>query len=120
MTPARRPTARSLLALAKRAARDKQAEEVVILDLRRLCDFTDYFMICHGNTSRQTQAIAEHIERKLRASKRRPGHVEGMQPGDWILMDYVDFVVHIFTNERRSFYDLERLWGDAPKIRTTG
>lgn len=120
MTAVRRPIARTLLTLAKRAARDKQGEEIVILDLRRLCDFTDYFMICHGNTSRQTQAIADHIEEKLRASDRRPGHVEGTQPGEWILMDYIDFVIHIFTHERRSFYDLERLWGDAPKIRTTG
>jgi ribosome-associated protein len=120
LSPARRPGVRSLLAIAKRAARDKQAEEVVILDLRRLCDFTDYFLICHGNTYRQTQAIADHIEEKLRSSNRRPGHIEGIRPGDWILMDYVEFVIHIFTHERRNFYDLERLWGDAPKIRTTG
>ncbi len=120
MSTARRFTARSLLGVANRAARNKQAEDVVILDLRRLCDFTDYFMICHGGSQRQTQTIANHIEEKLRAHGRRPGHTEGLQPGDWILMDYMDFVIHIFTRERRVFYDLERLWGDAPKIRTTG
>jgi len=108
-----------VLATARRAALDKQAEDMVILDLRGLCDFTDYFVICHGSTRRQAQAIADHIEEKLRAVGRRPDHVEGASPGDWILMDYVDFVVHIFTRERRAFYDLERLWGDAPKVRST-
>ncbi len=118
MSPAPRGAARSFLAEAKHAAIDKQAEDLVILDLRRLCDFTDYFIICHGNTRRQTQAIAESIEDKLRAAYHRPAHVEGMNPGDWILMDYGDYVIHVFTRERRVFYNLERLWGDAPKIRS--
>jgi ribosome-associated protein len=108
-----------VLAAVRRAALEKQAEDMVILDLRGLCDFTDYFVICHGNTRRQAQAIADQIEEKLRAIGRRPDHVEGASPGEWILMDYVDFVVHIFTRERRAFYDLERLWGDAPKVRPT-
>lgn len=117
MSPAPRGAARSFLAEARRAALDKQAEDVVILDLRRLCDFTDYFIICHGNGRRQTQSIAEHVEERLAAAFHYPDHVEGAHPGDWILMDYGDYVIHIFTRERRTFYDLERLWGDAPKVR---
>lgn len=118
MSPSPRSAARSFLAEARRAALDKQAEDLVILDLRQVCDFTDYFVICHGSTRRQTQAIAEHVEQKLAQAYHYPGHIEGMQPGDWILMDYGDYVIHIFTRERRVFYDLERLWGDAPKVRS--
>lgn len=117
MSPAPSSAAKSFLAEVGHAALDKQAEDLVILDLRRVCDFTNYFVICHGNNRRQTQAIAESIEEKLRAAYHRPDHVEGTQPGDWILMDYGDYVIHIFTRERRLFYDLERLWGDAPKVR---
>jgi ribosome-associated protein len=120
MSRPRRSALRAVLGEARRAALAKQAEDLVILDLRRLCDFTDFFIICHGNSRRQTQAIAEHVEEKLRAGAgRRPDHVEGLQQGDWILMDFGDFVLHVFTRERRLFYDLERLWGDAPKIRIT-
>jgi len=89
----------------------------VLLDLRGLSDFTDYFLICHGQSERQVLAIVDHIEERLaREAGRRPQHVEGRRGGDWVLMDYVDFVVHVFREERRDFYRLERLWGDAPTI----
>ena len=97
------------------AALDKQAEDPVVLDLHGLSDVTDYFLIFHGNSDRQVLAIVDSIEQRLRQEfDRRASHVEGRQLGDWVLMDYVDFVVHVFLEERRQFYRLERLWGDAP------
>ena len=98
------------------AALDKKALDVAVLDLTDLGSITDYFIVCHGLSSRQVQAIADRVEEKLREIKLRPGHVEGYDAGEWILMDYVDFVVHIFTEEKREFYDLERLWSDARKV----
>ena len=99
------------------AALDKQAADPVILDLRGLSDVTDYFLICHGNSDRQVLAIVDSIEDRLRREfKRRPSHIEGRRSGDWVLMDFVDFVVHVFQKDRRQFYRLERLWGDAPSV----
>lgn len=87
-----------------------------MLDLRGLADFTDWFLICHGASARQVGAIAdaigETLERNLGVA---PGHVEGKRAGDWVLLDYIDFVVHVFLQERRAYYGLERLWGDAPR-----
>lgn len=89
----------------------------MVLDVRGLSDVTDYFIICHGNSDRQVLAIADGIETTLRQSLgRKPSHVEGRKTADWVLMDYVDFLVHVFLEERRGFYRLERLWGDAPQI----
>jgi ribosome-associated protein len=100
---------------------DRKAEEPVVLDLRGRSDVTDFFLICHGNSDRQVRAIAESIEERLvRDLGRRPSHVEGRGTFDWILMDYVDFVVHIFRDDRRQFYRLERLWGDAPSVDLSG
>ena len=104
------------LRFAVEAARDKKALDIVVLDLQGLASFTDYFLICTGGSHRQIETIADEIEEKLKEAKRRPSHVEGYPRGDWILMDYVDFVVHIFTPASRSYYDLERLWGDAKRI----
>ncbi len=99
------------------AARDKKAEDIVVLDLRGLSDVTDYFVICHGTNERQVVAIADAVEERLsRTLGRSPAHVEGRRTSDWILMDYIDFVVHVFAEEKRAFYRLERLWGDAPRI----
>ena len=99
------------------AALDRQAEDPVILDLRGRSDVTDYFLICHGNSSRQVLAIVDGIEEWLRREfQRRPSHVEGRRSGDWVLMDYIDFVVHVFRQDRRQFYRLESLWGDAPSF----
>ena len=99
------------------AALDKQAGEPVVLDLRGLSDVTDYFLICHGSSDRQVLAIVDSIGERLRREfERRPSHVEGRRSGDWVLMDFIDFVVHVFQEDRRQFYRLERLWGDAPSI----
>ena len=99
------------------AARDRKAEQIVALDLRGLSDVTDVFVICHGSSERQVAAIAEQIEDRLRTEfRRKPAHVEGRRHADWVLMDYIDFVVHIFHEPKREFYRIERLWGDAPLI----
>ena len=102
---------------ALEAAVDKKALEPVVLDLRGLSDVADFFLLCAGTSDRQVQAIAEGIEERLSVQfKRRPSHVEGRRHGDWILLDYIDFVVHVFREETRRFYRLERLWGDAPAL----
>lgn len=99
------------------AAVDKKALETVVLDLRGLSDVTDHFVICHGTADRQVVAIADNIERTLREAGIKPISVEGRRSGDWVLMDFVDFVVHVFNEDKRDFYRLERLWGDAPTQR---
>ncbi len=98
-----------------RYAADKKAGEVVELDLRGVLGYTDYFVICSGNTDRQTKAIHDGIlEGCKREHETLPRRVEGLSKRDWILMDYLDVVVHIFTPETRAFYRLEQLWGEAP------
>lgn len=101
---------------AVRAALDKKAQDVVVLDLREAPAFTDFFILCSGNSQRQVKAIADAVEEALRAGNVRPSHVEGYDRGDWILMDFFTFIVHVFTPQTRSFYALERLWGDAERI----
>jgi ribosome-associated protein len=82
-----------------------------------LCDFTDWFVIAHGSSDRQVAAIAEAVEERVKAAcARSPRHVEGLRVGEWVLLDYYDFVVHVFQEERRRFFGLERLWGDAPRV----
>jgi ribosome-associated protein len=103
------------LVKAVEAARDKQAGNAVVLDLRRAAAFTDYFFICTGRNVRQVKAIADTIEEALRPSRVRPTLVEGYDRAEWILMDFFDFVVHIFTPDARQFYALERLWGSAER-----
>jgi ribosome-associated protein len=105
-----------MVRIAVEAARDKKAENILVLDLHGLASFTDYFLICSGTSNRQLKTIADEVEEKLRVSKRKPSHVEGYPKGEWILMDYVDFVVHIFTAPSRAHYDLERLWGDGRRL----
>ena len=98
-----------------RFAVDKKAIEVVELDLRGVLGYTDYFLICSGNTPRQTKAIHDGILEGLkREHQTLPRRVEGASQADWILMDYLDVVVHVFTPETRDFYRLEQLWGEAP------
>ena len=98
------------LSEAIEAAFDKKAQDAVVLELGDVCSFTDYFLICTGTSTRHNQTIADHIEETLKKYGVRALHVEGRSEGEWILMDYVDFVVHIFSARAREFYDLERLW----------
>jgi ribosome-associated protein len=104
------------VAKAVRAALDKKAADVVVLDLRNTSAFTDFFVLCSGTSQRQVKAIADAVEDALRAAKVRPAHVEGYDRADWILMDFFTFIVHVFTPQTRTFYALERLWGDAERI----
>jgi ribosome-associated protein len=101
---------------AVRAALDKKAQDVVILDLRHTPAFTDYFVLCTGLNVRQVKAIADAVEEALRAARVRPSHIEGYERSEWVLMDYFTFVVHVFTPQMRAFYALDRLWGDAERI----
>ena len=107
-------TSHDFARLAGKFALDKQARDIVILDLRELATVTDYFVICSGAADVHVKAIAENIKEGLAEVDQRSWHVEGAAYGSWILMDYVDFVVHIFLSESREYYGLERLWGDAP------
>ena len=105
-------------ALAERiasVASDKKAQDIRVFDLRGIVSYTDFFVICTGNTERQTKAIQEGIRQDLKdAEGILPRRVEGDSEGRWILMDYLDCIVHVFTPDARSFYRLEQLWGDAP------
>ena len=104
------------LRIAVNAADDKKASDLVILDISKITSFANYFLLCTGDSSRQMQAIADEVEKQLKASGIRPSHVEGYQNSEWILLDCMDLVVHIFSKNARAFYDLERLWRDAPKM----
>ena len=102
--------------LAVSAAQDKLALDLTVLDLRKDTAFTDFFIVCTGANSKQVQAIADNIEASLRGAGQKPALVEGYQRGEWILLDYFTFIVHIFLPNRRTFYALERLWGGAEPI----
>lgn len=99
------------------AAEDKMAENLVILDVGEVADFTQYFIIASGTSDRQVQAIADNIQDKMKENKILPAGIEGYSEGKWILMDYDDVVIHIFYEPMRVLYDLERLWHDAKKVR---
>ncbi len=104
------------LRIAVNAADDKKANDLVILDISKITSFANYFLLCTGDSSRQMQAIADEVEKQLKATGIRPSHVEGYQNSEWILLDCMDLVVHIFSKNARAFYDLERLWRDAQKM----
>lgn len=101
---------------AARAAADKQAEDIVILDVHELIVITDLFVVCTGTSDRQVRTLVEEIEKALRALGYKPVRREGEHESRWVLLDYVDVVVHVFAPEERVFYDLERLWRDAPRV----
>ena len=101
--------------IADHAAGEKKAEDVVLLDLREVASFTEFFLICNGANPKQVQAISDSVEERLRKSGKRPMHIEGYASAEWILLDYGDFIVHIFSSASRRFYDLERLWRDAKR-----
>jgi ribosome-associated protein len=116
--PGRQPDAeesRQAAVAAARAAAAKQAEHITILDVHGLIVITDYFVICSGATERQVRTIVEEIEKALRELGRKPVRREGESERRWVLLDYVDLVVHVFTEQEREYYELERLWGDAPR-----
>jgi ribosome-associated protein len=104
------------LKIAVNAADDKKAHDLVALDISKIASFADYFLICTGDSSPQMQAIADEVEKRLKACGIRPSHVEGFQNSEWILMDYADLVIHIFSKNARIYYDLERLWRDSKKL----
>lgn len=102
---------------AIRACLEKKAEEITILELEKGSGaFTDYFLVCSGTNPRQVQAISDEVELRLKATGLRPTHIEGYRQAEWVLLDYVDFVVHIFSEKARKFYDLERLWKSARRM----
>jgi ribosome-associated protein len=117
-TEKRRKTQRlpKQIAAAVRAADDKKALDLTVLDLRKAAGFTDYFVICSGTNPRQIRTIADAVTESLSALGVKPAHVEGYSIGEWILLDYFDFIVHIFAQETRTFYGLERLWGSAERV----
>ena len=101
---------------ALRAAEDKKATDLVVLDLRKAAGFTDFFVICSGSNPRQIRASADSVMAALADEGVKPAHVEGYDRSDWVLLDYFDFIVHVFMPETRLFYGLERLWGNAERI----
>lgn len=108
------------ITLAVKAADDKKASELVVLDLRKANGFTDYFVICSGTNTRQLRAIADSVVETLAVEGEKPTHIEGYNGSEWILLDYFDFIVHVFAPEARAFYGLERLWGDAEAVKDSG
>ena len=115
MNPASEPAASTAERVrgAVAAALDRKAQDLRVLHLGPVSDFTDYFLICSGTSERQVQAISEAIQESLAAGGVRPLHVEGQRSGNWVLLDYGDLVAHVFQPEPRQFYGLERLWSDA-------
>jgi ribosome-associated protein len=105
-----------LVRRAGELALERKAQDVVVLDLTGISSATDYFLLATGNSDVQVKAIAEHILEELKKSGDRPEHIEGMEGGRWVLLDYIDYVVHVFHPQAREFYQLESLWGDAPRL----
>ena len=112
----RKKSGEELAKLCVRTALEKKAENPVIIDVRKLCSFTDFFVILTGRSTRHVQSIAEAIETELRTKRLSTGNAEGLQEGTWVLLDYSDIAVHIFYAETRKFYDIEGLWHDAPRV----
>lgn len=109
-------TTQDTVVTCARLARDKKAMDVRALDVRETATFTDYFLLCSGMSDRQVTAVAHHIEETLRKEGHRPLGVEGLREGRWVLLDYGDFVVHVFLDSVREFFKFDRLWGSAPEI----
>ena len=109
-------SSRDLAVAAARAAAEKQGERVVVLDVRELIVITDYFVITSGGSQRQVRTIVEEIEKALRDVGRKPIRREGVEDWRWVLLDFFDVVIHVFADEERDYYDLERLWRDAPTL----
>ena len=117
MTDLNKEKRNGLVLEAARAAADKKANDIVVLDVSEILVITDHFLICSGNTERQVATIADEIERRLlQLNSVKPARREGNREARWVVLDYVDFVVHVFHTEDREYYDLERLWSDAPLV----
>ena len=112
----RAKSSRELALLCLRAALEKKAEDPVVLDVRKLCSFTDFFVIISGRSTRHVQGLAEAVETELRSKRLSAARSEGLSEGTWVLLDYTDVVVHIFYSETRKFYDIEGHWHDATRI----
>ncbi len=112
--------AEATVRLVARAALDKKAEELVVLDLQRLSTVADYFLVCSARSTSQMDTIAEAVQAALKSNGVRLRHREGTAASGWILLDYGDVVVHVFLDATRAFYALERLWGDAPILSVEG
>jgi ribosome-associated protein len=113
---AKTPKLPKAIAAVIEAAQNRKASGVVVLDLKKAGAFTDHFVICSASNPRQVQAIADAVEEALKGQKQRPSLVEGYARAEWILLDYFDFVVHVFSKHARDFYGLDRLWGSATRI----
>ena len=105
-----------LLKMAVKAADDKRAEDILALDMKGISLIADYFIICHGNSDKQVQAIAREIKEKAQENGYDVKRMEGFDEGTWVLIDLGDVVAHVFHRDERSYYNLERLWGDAPQV----
>jgi len=110
------PTSRDVAITAARAAADKQAADIVVLDVSTTLVITDHFVICTASSDRQVKSVLEAIEEAIRGLGERPTRREGEAGAGWSLLDYIDVVVHVFGTEERAYYDLERLWRDAPRL----
>jgi ribosome-associated protein len=102
--------------LAVQAALDKKAFHLVGIEVSEFSSYADSFLLCSGASDRQVGAIVDEVARRLKGTGRQPMHVEGERAAEWVLMDYGDFIVHVFTEEKRAYYGLDGLWGDAPRI----
>ena len=112
-------TKRSLpreLKISIEASKAKKGEDLIVLDLRGISSFTDFFVIMHGNSPRQNIALYESIEQELKKENIKPLSIEGKKHAEWVLMDYGNFIVHVFSRKAREYYSLEKLWGDASKL----
>ncbi|CAN5651016.1 ribosome silencing factor [soil metagenome] len=105
-----------ILERATELAADRKGLDMLVMDLRGISNATDYFIIVSGTSDMHVRSIAEHVIDELKKEGHRPSHVEGLRSGRWVLIDYIDFVVHVFHPAAREFYQLERLWGDAPTL----
>ncbi len=110
------PAPQKIWRAAVEAAESKQAKDIKVLDLREVTTFADFFVVLSGANARQIQAIADEIETRLKKLNEFPNSVEGYQNAEWVLMDYGDYLIHIFTEKARQYYDLERLWRDAKTV----
>jgi len=116
ITPRKYAGSRELTADLVRAALDFKAEDLVVLDVRELSGYADYFVIMSGRSTRHVQGLAAAIDERVSRKRLKEGKVEGLAEGQWVLLDFNDVVVHVFYREARAFYDLEGLWHDAPRV----